>query len=179
MRAFALTAYVPSGIVRAKDSSGGAIADELLVLPYEEPVVQLVERFLSARIEGSGAEAFVASSALREFGPRLELQPLYATRDGRAYTAFAILFISGGGDSYSVGVRLAVDGRQPVEETLGVGRAASQDGKVRLPRQRWHPGTHRAVGVVGGGRSNVHRTRSLVGLKCGYTGSGFRVAREP
>jgi hypothetical protein len=132
LRAFALTAYVPSGIVRAKDSSGGAIADELLVLPDEEPAVKVVERFLSARIEGSGAEAFVASSALREFGPRLELQPLYATRDGRAYTAFAILFIGGGGDSYSVGVRLAVDGRQPVEETLGVGRAVSQDGKERL-----------------------------------------------
>ena len=132
MRAFALTAYVPNGIVRAKDSSGRAIADELLVLPGEEPVVQLVERFLSARIEGSGAEAFVASSALREFGPRLELQPLYATRDGRPYTGFTVLFISAGGDSYSVGVRLTVDGRQPVEETLGVGRAVSPDGEERL-----------------------------------------------
>ena len=132
MRAFALTAYVPNGIVRAKDSSGGAIVEKLLVLPGEEPVVQLVERFLSARIEGSGAEAFVASSALREFGPRLELQPLYATRDGHPYTDFAILFISAGGDSYSVGVRLVVDGQQPVEETLGVSRAVSQDGHDRL-----------------------------------------------
>jgi hypothetical protein len=132
MRAFVLTAYVPNGIVRAKDSSGRAIADELLVLPGEEPVVKLVEQFLSARIEGSGAEAFVASSALREFGPRLELQPLYATRDGRPYTGFTVLFISAGGDPYSVGVRLTVDGRQPVEETLGVGRAVSPDGEERL-----------------------------------------------
>jgi hypothetical protein len=133
MRAFALTAYVPNGIVRAKDSSGGAIAEELLVLPGEEPVLRLVERFLSARIEGSGAEAFVAPNALREFGPPLDLEPLYATRDGRPYADFAVVFIDAAGDSFEVGVRLDVDGQRAVEEeTLGIGPAKSQEGEERL-----------------------------------------------
>lgn len=120
MRAFALTAYAPIGIVRASDFSGDVIADELLVLPGEEPVLRLLERFLSARIEGSGAERFVAPHALREFGPPLDLQPLYATREGLPYSDFAVLFIDEAGDSYEVGVRLGVDGSRAVEETLGV-----------------------------------------------------------
>jgi hypothetical protein len=132
MRAFALTAYAPIGIVRARDASGGAIADELLVLPGEEPVRRLVDRFLAARIEGSGAEAFVAPSALRKFGPPLDLEPLYATRDGRPYADFAVVFIDAAGDSFEVGVRLDVDGQSAVEETLGIGRARSQEGDQRL-----------------------------------------------
>jgi hypothetical protein len=132
MRAFALSAYAPIGIVRATDPSGGAIADELLVLPGEEPVRRLVERFLSARIEGSGAEAFVAPNELREFGSPLHLEPLYATDDGHAYTDFAVVFIDAAGDSFEVGVRLDVDGQPPVEETLGIGRARSQGGDERL-----------------------------------------------
>jgi hypothetical protein len=132
MRAFALTAYAPIGIVRARDASSGAIADELLVLPGEEPVHRLVDRFLAARIEGSGAEAFVAPNALREFGPPLDLEPLYATRDGRPYADFAVVFIDAAGDSFEVGVRLDVDGQSAVEETLGIGRARSQEGDQRL-----------------------------------------------
>jgi len=132
MRAFTLTAYGPNGIVRAKDPSGDVIADELLVLPGEEPVLRLVDRFLSARIKGTGAEAFVAPNALREFGSRLALQPLYATREGHRYSDFAVLFISAGGDSYAIGIRLTVDGQQPVEETLWVSRSVSQDGEGRL-----------------------------------------------
>jgi hypothetical protein len=131
MRAFAITAYAPIGIVRARDASGGAIADELLVLPGEEPVRRLVDRFLAARIEGSGAEAFVAPNALREFGG-LDVEPLYATRDGRPYADFAVVFIDAAGDSFEVGVRLDVDGQSAVEETLGIGRARSQEGDQRL-----------------------------------------------
>jgi hypothetical protein len=132
MRAFAETAYAPIGIVRARDSSGDVVAEELLVLPGEEPVLRLVERFLTARVEGSGAEVFVARGARREFGPPLDLEPLYTTRQGYPYTDFAILFISRAGDSFEVGVRLDVNGSPAVEETLGVGQARPQEGNERL-----------------------------------------------
>jgi hypothetical protein len=131
MRAFALSAYAPIGIVRATDPSGGAIADELLVLPGEEPVLRVVERFLSARIEGSGAEAFVAPNALRDFG-RLDLEPLYATSEGHVYTGFSVVFIDAAGGSFEVGVRLDVEGKPAVEETLGISRARSHEGEERL-----------------------------------------------
>jgi hypothetical protein len=138
MRAFALTAYAPIGIVRAKTHSGDVIADELLVLPGDESVLRLVERFLSARVAGSGAEEFVVPHALAEFGPHL--QPLYAARGGHPYSDFAILFISAAGDSYEVGVRLSFDGYRAVEETLGIVRDASQDGQERLLVAGGRPG---------------------------------------
>jgi hypothetical protein len=131
LRAFALTAYVPIGIVRSKDPSGDVIAEQLLVLPGEEPVLRFVERFLSARVAGTGAEGFVDTDSLREFGA-LDIQPLYMTSDGARYTDFAILFIDAAGQSYEVGVRLDVDGGHAVEETLGVTQEPQQDGESRL-----------------------------------------------
>jgi Tol biopolymer transport system component len=125
--------------INAYDADGKVVARiPLLAGPEDREVARLVEAFLQARVERSGAEPYVARGAADRFGPpgRLgALSPLYDSRSDGPYVGFEIVFVDGPlapEGSFEVGVRLDVAGEEGwVEETLFVGPGVDELGEKR------------------------------------------------
>ncbi|MGH2489788.1 MAG: hypothetical protein ACRDFR_09265 [Candidatus Limnocylindria bacterium] len=124
--------------INAYDADGNVVARMPLVGPGDEEVAPFLEGFLLARVEGSGAEAYLAREAGDRFGPagRLgSLVPLYESPSGAPYVGFEIVFVDGPLDpdgSYEVGVRLDAAGEGgSVAETLFVGPGVDELGEER------------------------------------------------
>ena len=133
--AFVLTAYAGIGIVTATSGDGSMLAEELLVPPGGDSVLLVVQEFLAARIQGEGAEGFLARGESGSFGRgRGDLAPLYGPSTGLGYTRSSIEFIDGEEPPdgwFEVGMVLRVEGAPPVEETLFLGPGVNEDGEAR------------------------------------------------
>ena len=89
---------------------------EQVIPPTEAELVEALEAFLSARVAGEGAEAYLTEGYYR---PRPFVPLLYATTEGRRYEGFEIGRVEGPvwpAGVYAVTVRLFARGGQDVVE---------------------------------------------------------------
>jgi hypothetical protein len=121
--------------VTATADDGSVLAEALLLPPGGDRVAAVVEDFLAARIQGEGAERFLARGESERFGHDLDdLAPLYGASNGSSYTHSSIAFIDGADPPegwFEVGVVLRVEGGPPVEETLSLGPGVDEFGEAR------------------------------------------------